>query len=187
MAFVPIYRTNDPKWRTADIGAGIFESSGFVNPSTGEYVGASDGYAIPTEYVDPSAGFTVAAGSPIRVNGSDQAVLPSAPYSTFRGVAIHPWVSGASPSSLVIDVAYTPLKQQLAAHHPVSRLVFRTVDINGVTPLNVHIGTTVKVALSGSLWGINVAQTTDGHFKITDIRSATNEYVGYFVDSAIQA
>lgn len=188
MSFVAIYRTNDPKWRTAESGAERIEVlADFVNPSTGEPVKHSDGYALPTEYVDPSSGFTGSKGDPIILDGMGDADNPSAPYSTFKGVLQHDWASGVPPSDLVTDVAYTPLKQQLEGNNPVTRMVFRTIDVNGVAPLSSHVGQTVQVAFDATNgWGIDTTLTSDGHCYIMDVLSPFNQYVVRFVDTAIQ-
>jgi hypothetical protein len=97
MAFRPVSRTNDPKWRKSAGQPAFGESfADFVNSSWGDAVAPNEGYAIPTASYTIASGETWTKGALIRLDGSNHLTELTSRSSTVKGVALEPATNGAS-------------------------------------------------------------------------------------------
>lgn len=186
MSFRPVARSNDPQFRKFETDdREVF--AGFINPNTGQGVKASEGYAVPTVYYEASDSLTAGIGDLLRLDGSDELVEPSEPFTSFVGVAADGVMSGVASDFFEEEVGVTPLKQELEGDNPVAKIVFATTDVNDTSPVDLHKNREVEVTKSGDEWFIDVSATDNPHVRIVEINSVTNEYFVQFLDSAIQS
>lgn len=185
MAFRPVYRSDDPKWKQANVGI-VSEVSGFYNAYRAEYVDPSAGHAVPVTGYRPVSGTGFDRGDLVRLDGSGDVQELSAITDTVKGVALEAVVNGQSLSPQT-NRAIVALAQYT---HPETGVVIRprfaTTDVNGVTPASTHVGTNVALDNTGGNWRIDVSNTTNQDVEIVDVDANRAVFIVRFLAGVVQ-
>lgn len=195
MAFRPVYRPDDPEWKTVEgpeEGPEVFAD--LVNPHKGTPVTSLPdgwGHSVPVEGRTIASSASFDKGDLVRKDGSDNLVEASAVTDTIYGVAQEA-VSNGAALGVVTDKAIIALVEwsddaTTGRDLPNVKTVFATTDVNGTTPTSSHVGTKCALSLSGGDWEIDVSNTSNQDVEILRIEPTRDQFYVKFLDAAIQS
>jgi len=193
MAFRPVSRTNDPKWKTSggepssgESIAGFFHKGEERKP-TGRNEVARDGFSIATVGYGIASGQDFERGDVVRLNGDGDVAEMDDITQTVRGVALEPVVSGAALGPVTDKCSVALAKYTDDNSGAVSKTNFATTDVNGTAPTEAIIGTQCALDLTAGAWTIDISDTSNTDVEIVDVLISRGEFLVVFLDADIQS
>lgn len=187
MAFRPVNRTDDPKWRTSGGEPAFGEMlADFINPLKGNIVDPHEGHTFPTNGYAIASGEDFEKGDLVRLDGTPELGELSAITQTVLGVATEPIVNGAAGGPVTDKCGVTRASRLNSDTGVTVKTRFATVDVNGTAPLASHVGDKVALDLTAGEWTLDISDTANQDVEVMFVDTVRGEFIVEFLDAVIQ-
>lgn len=187
MAFRPVNRTDDPKWRTSGGEPPFGEVlADFINPLKGDVVDPHEGHTIPTNGYAIASGEDFERGDLVRLDGTPELGELTAVTQTVLGVAAESIIAGQAQGPVTNRCSVARASRLNSDTGVTVKTRFATTDVNSAAPQDSNVGDKVALDLTAGEWTLDISDTTNQDVEVVFVDLVRGEYIVEFLDAVIQ-